>query len=207
MPSDKEVRYYSIRNWAQKFENNRTRELKFLDWVPVSNRMDSDGYIELVDHPEGAAHFGIWIGCVMIASRCENPALRGVLLREDGSPHTTDSIARHCRIPAPLCGIAISRLTSLGWLQELTRSQFNELPKPHDTAGISHNGAMKPQHGAGLPHPRARVVNGTEQNRTTNTPQPPSTEGGKPSSRLTRQERKRAESIAEIERHAKGVHR
>lgn len=196
------VTYFHIRNWATKFENNRTRELKFLDWVPLSNRMDTDGYVELIDHTDGPAHFAFWVVCVMIASRCEIPALRGVLLRDDGSPHTIGSIARHCRIPAPLCGIAATRLLSLGWLEELTRTQFMELRVPQDTAGISHHGAIKPQKGAGLSQSRARVVNGTERNITTTPPIPPSGEGGRSTTKKpTREDRKRADALAEIESH------
>ena len=49
-----------IRNWKDHFENNRTRELKTMAWVPVPNRMDDLGYIRLVTHPNGAAHLGAW---------------------------------------------------------------------------------------------------------------------------------------------------
>ncbi len=62
---------YSIANWDANFENNRTRELKKLAWVPIPNRMDGSSYRELVEHPNGAAHFGVWIGLVEIASTCD----------------------------------------------------------------------------------------------------------------------------------------
>ena len=45
---------YRIRDWQRHFENNRTRELKVMAWVPVPNKMDGDGYTELVTHPSSA---------------------------------------------------------------------------------------------------------------------------------------------------------
>ena len=64
------VEVLRVKDWNLLFENNRTRGLKHLDWVPMPNKMDSDGYTELVDHPNGAAHLGAWFAIVQIASRC-----------------------------------------------------------------------------------------------------------------------------------------
>jgi hypothetical protein len=33
--------------------------------------MDGDGYTELVDHDDGAAHLGAWCAIVQIASKCD----------------------------------------------------------------------------------------------------------------------------------------
>ena len=46
---------FRVRNWNKHYENNRSRCLKHLQWLPVPNRMDSDGYLELVLHPSGPA--------------------------------------------------------------------------------------------------------------------------------------------------------
>jgi hypothetical protein len=204
MPTDSTPQFLRIRDWNTRFENNRTRELKYLDWVPISNRMDTDGYIELVDHPDGAAHAFVWVACVMIASRCENPALRGVLVRDDGTPHTAASIARQSRIPAPLCGIALKRLQEMTWLETVSPTKLGVSSTSRTHAGISHHGAIKTQGGATT---RARAErNGTERNIHTTPPIPPSTEGGRTSgNRLTREQRKQQESIQEIERHTKGA--
>lgn len=37
-----------VKDWDLLFENNRTRGLKRLDWVPIQNNLDSEGYVELV---------------------------------------------------------------------------------------------------------------------------------------------------------------
>ena len=52
-----------VRDWDALYENNRTRGDKRLGWVPIPNRMDGDGYTELVDHENGAAHLGAWSDC------------------------------------------------------------------------------------------------------------------------------------------------
>jgi hypothetical protein len=81
-----------IRDWSEHFENNRTKELVRMAWVPVPNKQDGDGYTELLDHVNGAAHLGAWIAIVELAST-----------RED---------APSCGITAPSCGISVSPLFS-----------------------------------------------------------------------------------------------
>ena len=103
-----------VRDWNLLFENNRTRGLKHLDWVPMQNRMDCDGYTELVDHPNGVAHLGAWLAIVWIASRCHT---RGTLTRDNGQPHTAESLARVSRIPVVILEEALLRLLRIGWLE------------------------------------------------------------------------------------------
>ena len=118
-----------VRDWNLLFENNRTRSLKHLDWVPMQNRMDCDGYTELVDHPNGAAHLGAWLATVWIASRCHT---RGTLTRDNGQPHTAESLARVSRIPVIILEEALPRLLRIGWL-EITQATVAIPPVP---AGI-----------------------------------------------------------------------
>ena len=85
------MRLYRVRDWADHFENNRTRELRSLSWVPVPNRHDGDGYRTLIERKDGLALFGAWVLILEVASKC-NP--RGVLVRDSGQPHTAKSIGR-----------------------------------------------------------------------------------------------------------------
>lgn len=62
-----------IVDWGKHYENHRTRELKRMEWVPLPNRQDGDGYTTLLDHPNGAAHFGAWCALVQVAARCKTP--------------------------------------------------------------------------------------------------------------------------------------
>jgi hypothetical protein len=181
---------YRIRDWASHFENNRTRDLKRMDWVPMPNRMDGDGYTELVDHPNGAAHLGAWLAIVEIASRCE---VRGTLLRDgrtllresrtflrdgrtllrDGAeraerPHNPQSLARISHLPAELFEEALPRLVDIGWLEIVDAQVVDDkgvCEIPQEGAAKPQEGAAIPQEGAVLTRARGTERNGTEVNR------------------------------------------
>lgn len=106
---------YRVVDWDLHFENNRTRELKALAWVPFPNKHDGDGYTELLDHEEGAAHYGCWCAIVQVASKCDP---RGTLLRDGARPHDAASLARMTRIPEEVMKRAIARLLiPVRWLE------------------------------------------------------------------------------------------
>lgn len=109
---------YRIKDWDRHFENNRTRELKRMDWVPVPNKHDGDGFTELLDHKNGMAHYGAWHLILQVASKCDP---RGTLLRDGAAggkiPHTAESIARITRGVATTIKDAIDRLVSIGWVE------------------------------------------------------------------------------------------
>lgn len=144
---------YRIRDWASVFENNRSREIKNPTWVPIPNRFDGASYAELVDHPEGPAHYAVFVGCALIASRCDP---RGTLLRGGGEPHSDVSLARILRFPPSVVGAALSRLTQVGWIQQVTE---NGEPIPQEGAGI-------PQEGAPRTEQKGREQNRREGNLT-----------------------------------------
>ncbi len=124
-----------VRNWNKLYENNRTRGLKRMEWVPVPNRMDGDGFTELLDHPNGVAHFGCWNLCLQVASRCDP---RGVLVRTDGRPHDAVSLARITRAPAAAFEETIPRLLTIGWLEAA----------PQESAIVPHESAVSGQESA-----------------------------------------------------------
>lgn len=138
---------YRIAAWSDHFENNRTRELKSLDWVPIPNKHDGDGYTELLEHPNGAAHFGAWNAIVQVASKCDP---RGTLLRDGSRPHDSQSLARITRLPALVFDEALPRLVSIGWLELISIKTLN-------LASVSQEGAAKPQDDA-----EKRLRNGME---------------------------------------------
>jgi hypothetical protein len=104
-----------ISGWNQYFENHKTRILKRMDWVPFPNKFDGDGYTELVDHEDGAAHFGVWCALLLLASKCEP---RGDLARSGGVAHDCASLARVTRLQSAVIAPAIARLLKIGWLSE-----------------------------------------------------------------------------------------
>ncbi len=109
-----------VRNWNELFENSETRKYKHLKWVPVPNKLDGDGIVELLDHRQGAAHFGIWVILLELASR--GTWCRGFLTRSGASgiiPHDPVSISRVTRTTSEAVQAAIARLLQIGWLERL----------------------------------------------------------------------------------------
>lgn len=176
-----------IKDWDVHFENNRTRELKRMDWVPMPNKMDGDGYTELVDHPDGAAHFGAWCAIVEVASKC---ATRGTLLRtipQEGAtssaesrthlrggsvPHDSASLSRLTRLPRAVFDEVIPRLLAIGWLESVTIENKEVTSIPQEGAGIPQEGAVS--------RVRAGARAGTERNgteRESTTPASPALSG------------------------------
>ena len=141
---------YRITDWEKHFQNNRTREIKFMSWVPIPTKMDGDGFTELLDHPNGAAHYGAWITCVHVAAK-SHP--RGSLVRADGRPHDIDSLSRITRIQRGVLSEALPRLLSIGWLEEVTLvsdtsstqllSSKEDTPDCGDTASMAHKGLWR----------------------------------------------------------------
>lgn len=86
--------FYRITNWSEIYENNRTRELKSLTWVPFPNSHDGDGYTALMSEKNAEALLGAFVVIVQVASKCDP---RGTLLRAPNLPHTAASIARMTR--------------------------------------------------------------------------------------------------------------
>lgn len=112
---------YRIKDWDTRYENNRTRAYKKLDWVPMPNKMDGDGYTELVELSKGekeyygALRFAGWCAIVEIASRCEP---RGTLYRNlaDNCGHTAESLSRISRLPIIVFELVFDRAMKIGWL-------------------------------------------------------------------------------------------
>lgn len=105
---------YYIPAWDEWFETHRTRELKRLDWVPIPTRLDGEGYVSLMENRNGAAYYGVWIGIVLLASKCET---RGTLVKNDGSAHDISSISLRIRCDSRTVRAAISQLLAIGWLK------------------------------------------------------------------------------------------
>jgi hypothetical protein len=136
-----------VRNWDQLFENNRSRDMKRTNWFPAPNDLSADGYVELVGHQEGAEHLGVWYAILMVASRAK--LRRGLLLKDDGRPHTVESLARVTRLDETIVTEAIARLLEIGLLEivDLRSPETNNLP-PHLGPRAPQDAARKPQEGA-----------------------------------------------------------
>ena len=107
--------------------------------------MDGDGYTELLDHPDGAAHYGAWIALVCVAARTKE---RGTLQRDAGIPHDAATLARISRIDVRHYNEAIPRFVAIGWLDLVEIKSDGRVPQegaviPHKTAVIPHNSAPR----------------------------------------------------------------
>lgn len=153
-------------DWPVHFENNRTRELKTLSWLPVKNKQDGDGYTELILHKNGAAHYGCWHAILGVASKCDP---RGTLLRGCKKPHDSASLERMTRIPAEMLEAAIARLLDIGWLEVISL-------ETQEVIDMSHRSALIPQEDATTPQDDAlegKGREGKEQKKKDTPPTPP----------------------------------
>lgn len=152
---------YRIRDWSKHFENNRTRELKELRFVILPNKHDGDGYTELLDHPNGAAHYGAWVAMVQVASKCD---VRGTLMRDGDRPHDPASLSRLTRLPEKVFKEAIPRLVQVGWIEPLPEHNQSDSTIPQEGATLnaasSRNGLPK-----SAPEQNGIEGNGIEEKR------------------------------------------
>lgn len=144
---------YRIKNWDKLYENNRTRELKNLAWVPFPNSHDGDGFTQLISERDGTALFGAWVLIVQVASKCDP---RGTLLRSNGAPHDSASLARMTRGTEKHIRQALITCEEVGWIEEIG----SESTIPHDDATIPHDN--------GNVVPRKKEQNRTEQKESIN---------------------------------------
>ena len=142
---------YRIKKWDILYENNRTRTLKNMQWVPIPNQFDGDGYTQLMDEPDGMALYGSWVLLLAVASKCHP---RGTLVRSNGKPHTVDSLARLTRGNSECFSRAIQLFIKIGWIEEISE----ETAKPQEGAVITQEGAGSAQCGADI-----TALNGMER--------------------------------------------
>lgn len=120
---------YRIINWQEIYENNRSRELKKLDWFAMPNKQDGDGYTSLVAMPNGEAIFGAWCACAQIASKCDP---RGTLMRDNKKPHDAHSLARMSRFSAGTIQAMLDACLSdeVNWIETIDSIEPNEIAAP-----------------------------------------------------------------------------
>lgn len=163
---------FRITGWDDHFENNRTRDLKSLTWIPVPNKHDGDGFTDLLSDDDGVTHFGVWILILQVASKCEP---RGTLLRDGGRPHDYASLSRMTRAQTQVIESAVARLLTIGWI-ELYDIDTKEV------VSMSHAGAVKPQFDATESHDGAAFLNGKKgiEGKTEDSSEPPKPAASEP---------------------------
>ena len=166
---------YSIRDWAIHFENNRTRDMVKMSWVPVPNKHDGEGFQRIMRQADGIKIYGCWHLILQVASKCLRG--RGTLVRDDGTPLTAEAIALKTgwRKSADIQR-ALDFLSSpdVAWIdkQDTKNHKFQKItPKKEEIrpqgAAIPQEGAAIPQEGAAIPQVARARRNGIEGNRIT----------------------------------------
>ncbi len=123
---------WKIADWDDRYENNRSRELKRVNWFSMPNETDDEDFLALMS----AGLFGVWVAILMIASRSPQ---RGYLLRHNGLPLSADMLAAKMRVPTAQVVACIELAMSIGAMTTT------------EGAGIPHSGATFPQATAGIP--------------------------------------------------------
>jgi hypothetical protein len=79
--------------------------------------LDSSGFLEMMEHPNGAALYGAWVAMIQVAAKT---AIRGVLIKANLQPHAAKSISIATRIPESLISEMLAFAESIGWIDEIT---------------------------------------------------------------------------------------
>lgn len=111
-----------IKDWNKHYENNRSRAVTDLTWVPIKNKHDGLSYATVIAHEDGAKIFAAFILMVEVASRCQP---RGRLVRSDGTRLTPKMLALRTRAPEDWFLTAIPVLKDVDWI-ELTNETSGE---------------------------------------------------------------------------------
>ncbi len=106
---------YRIANWHELYENNRSRVVDGLKWVPVPNRHDGEGFTRLMQRADAPEVFTAWILLLQVASQADKNS-RGTLRRTSGEPHTAETLSLKTRGKEAWFTKSLPILVQMGWL-------------------------------------------------------------------------------------------
>lgn len=86
-----------------------------MPWVKCPTSHAGLGYLELMDHPDGMAHFGAWVLIMQVAA--QTPQSNGVLITDSGRTLGAREIALKTKGNTDFFEEAIKRLLAIGWLE------------------------------------------------------------------------------------------
>ncbi len=135
---------YSIADWQDAYENNRSRIVNDLTWVPVPNRHDGESYARLMLRKDAPEIFTVWILLLQVASQGKKP--RGRLIRDNGTAHDFVSLALKTRGKEAWFKKALPVLLELGWvLSEVIDSQSDGTTLAQGDATVPQDGTSGKQ--------------------------------------------------------------
>ena len=109
------MKLYTIKDWDERYENNRSRTVRDLQWVPTANHHDGEGYLYVMAQDNAAEVYAAWMLMLQVASRCHP---RGRLVRSNGTPHTPTTLAIKTRGQKKWFESALKLLSNedVGWM-------------------------------------------------------------------------------------------
>ncbi|MFY7700492.1 MAG: hypothetical protein ACOVQH_09495 [Burkholderiaceae bacterium] len=156
---------YKIAKWSTLYENNESRKIKKLQWVPVPIGFDSSGYQALLDHfgERAPALYGTWIGLVAIAANCHD---RGILRNSRGIPLTISHLARMTGFDAGLFSELFAWASSpeVGWLEtEPSTDVTEQQPKTDENPVVLPSSGNSPGDLPAIPEKTVAELNRTRR--------------------------------------------
>lgn len=103
-----------IVGWARYQHADSKRYASGMPWVKCPTSHTGLGYLEIMDHADGMAHFGAWVLILQVAAKCP-PG--GILVTDSGKPILARELALKTRGNADIFSSAIDRLVTVGWLE------------------------------------------------------------------------------------------
>ena len=120
------MKLYKISRWAELYENNRSRLLISLTWVLVPNRHDGENFSAIMAQKQAAEIFSAWILILQVASKCKP---RGLLVKDNGTPHDSSSLSVKTRAPKAWFDAAFSFLEKqTDWLESTDVTDTCQIP-------------------------------------------------------------------------------
>ncbi len=155
--------HYHIVNWATHHENSRSRQIRNITWVPVPNKHDGEGFLRIMEQPDGMTIYAAWHLILQVASKCHP---RGTLVRDDGTALTPAAIALKARATEADITRAIEVLVSpeVNWLEEVSAFEPNGEHVGTGSGCQEGGGQVVPgcQEGDGCPSQKGTERKGTE---------------------------------------------
>ena len=162
------MKAYRIKDWDKIFENNDSRKLKNLNWVPIPNSWDGLGYIRVTKHKNAVSILAAWLLVVQIGSKCPQ---RGLLAKVD-APLSVEDMEDLTRMPAELFKKALEVLCDpkIGWIEvveiQLSPAGTWEVVGISPALGNMPNSNLPESPDASGNDPETSGKSGLEQNRT-----------------------------------------
>ena len=114
---------YKIKDWDKHFENKRTATFERRQHLEISTHYRDQNLLWLLDHKDGAAHFGIFI-LICEWHACTTKPRHGYLTHNgkvNGFPMTAQKFSVEFGIPAKLIQACLDRVSTsnVEWLEEI----------------------------------------------------------------------------------------